>query len=36
VHDDLDHLFGRWDEEAFQRIQGRIDAERQVDDELWR
>lgn len=35
VHDDLDHLFGRWDEEEFQRIQGRIDAERNVDDELW-
>ena len=22
VHDDLDHLFGRWSEEEFQRIQG--------------
>ena len=36
VYDDLDHLFGRWDDEMFQRIQGRIDAERGIDDELWR
>ena len=36
VHDDLDHLFGRWSEEEFQRIQTRIDAARKVDEELWR
>ncbi|MFP4031723.1 MAG: hypothetical protein ACLFTV_09195 [Desulfococcaceae bacterium] len=32
---DLDHLFGRWTEEEFQRIQGKIDEERRIDPELW-
>jgi hypothetical protein len=36
VHSDLDHLFGKWSEEEFQRIQGKIDAERAVDAELWK
>ena len=35
VHRDMDHLFGRWDEEEFARIQGKIDAGRCVDPELW-
>lgn len=35
LHHDLDHLFGGWDEEEFRRIQGRIDVERRVDEELW-
>lgn len=36
VHRDLDHLFGRWSEEEFQRIQGKIDSERETDPELWK
>ena len=35
VHRDMDHLFGRWDEEEFARIQRTIDSERRVDPELW-
>ena len=35
VHHNMDHLFGRWSAAEFKRIQGRIDAGRQVDDELW-
>lgn len=35
VHHDLDHLFGRWSEEEFKRIQRKIDSERKVDGELW-
>jgi len=36
AHDDLDHLFGAWSEEEHDRIQGTIDENRTVDDELWR
>ena len=32
---DLDHLFGRWTEKEFNRIQGKIDSERKIDKELW-
>lgn len=35
VHRDLDHLFGRWDDDEFARIQGKIDSERRIDPELW-
>ena len=35
VHRDMDHLFGSWDEDEFARIQGKIDAERRIDPELW-
>ena len=35
VHRDLDHLFGRWDEDEFARIQQKIDSERRIDSELW-
>ena len=35
VHRDLDHLFGRWDEDEFARIQQKIDSERRIDPELW-
>lgn len=35
VYHDLDHLFGKWTEEEFNRIQGRIDSEREIDKELW-
>lgn len=32
---DLDHLFGQWSEEEFEKIQGKISKERQIDNELW-
>ena len=32
---DLNHLFGRWSEKEFNRIQGKIDSERKTDKELW-
>jgi hypothetical protein len=32
---DLDALFGTWSAEEHAAIQGRIDAERQIDEELW-
>ena len=35
IHNDLDHLFGRWDENEFARIQQKIDSERRIDSELW-
>jgi plasmid stability protein len=33
---DLDQIFGTWTEDEFQKIQGKIDTERQVDSELWK
>jgi len=36
VHSDLDDLFGKWSEEDYSLIQGKIDAERRVDTELWK
>ena len=35
VHHDLDHLFGRWDEDGFMQIQQKIDSEQHIDSELW-
>lgn len=35
VYHDLDHMFGRWSQEEFDKIQGKIDAERKIDKELW-
>ncbi len=35
-YDDLDHLFGSWTEAEFERIQEKIDSERQIDVELWK
>lgn len=35
VHSDLDHLFGRWDEDEFASIQRKVDTERRIDQELW-
>ncbi|MDA8403738.1 MAG: antitoxin [Desulfobacteraceae bacterium] len=35
IYHDLDHLFGRWSEEEYQQIQGKIDNERTIDPELW-
>lgn len=34
-HHDLDDLFGSWTQEEYERIQGEIDAQRQIDLELW-
>ena len=36
VHHDMDHLFGKWSEREFEAIQGKIDSERTIDEELWR
>jgi Antitoxin FitA-like, ribbon-helix-helix len=36
VHSDLDHLFGKWSEEEFKLIQGKINSERVVDPEIWK
>jgi hypothetical protein len=36
VFHDMDHLFGKWTDTEFKRIQGRIDAERKIDKELWK
>jgi hypothetical protein len=33
---DLDSLFGKWSEEEFASIQGKINHERQIDEELWK
>jgi hypothetical protein len=33
---DLDILFGAWSDEEHAVIQGRIDAQRQIDEELWK
>ena len=35
VYEDMNHLFGKWSAEDFHRIQGKIDAERKIDPELW-
>jgi ribosomal protein S24E len=35
IHHDMDHLFGRWSQVEFETIQGKIEAERKVDPELW-
>ena len=35
IHHDMDHLFGKWTSEEFKKIQGKIDAERKIDKELW-
>ena len=36
IHTDLDSFFGTWSEKEFEEIQGTIDSERRVDDELWK
>jgi hypothetical protein len=33
---DLDDLFGRWSDQDYADIQGKIDEERQIDEELWK
>ena len=35
VYHDLDHLFGKWSDKEFKKIQGKIDSERKTDKELW-
>ena len=35
VYHDLDHIFGRWSQKEFDKIQGKIDTERKIDKELW-
>lgn len=32
---DLDDLFGRWSDAEYDDIQGKIDGERRIDEELW-
>ena len=32
---DLDHLFGKWNEDEFANIQQSIDSQRSIDEELW-
>jgi len=32
---DLDHLFGRWSDDDFKLIAGKINNERKIDRELW-
>ncbi|MEA3417745.1 MAG: antitoxin [Thermodesulfobacteriota bacterium] len=34
AYHDLDHIFGRWSQEEFDKIQGKIDTERKIDKEL--
>ena len=36
VYQDLDALFGTWSDEDYETIQGRIDADRRIDAELWK
>lgn len=33
---DLDDLFGRWTQDEFEAIQGSIDGQRTIDEEIWR
>jgi plasmid stability protein len=35
VFQDMDHLFGKWSAKEFNKIQGKINAERKIDPELW-
>lgn len=35
VYHDMDHMFGQWSDEEFRQIQGRIDSERTIEEELW-
>jgi hypothetical protein len=35
-YDDLDHLFGKWTDAEFEKIQGIIDSQREIDLELWK
>ena len=35
-HNDLDHLFGKWTQDEFLKIQNIIDTQRDIDQELWK
>jgi len=35
-YDDLDGLFGKWSAKDFNQIQGKIESERKIDEELWK
>ena len=34
-YNDLDHLFGKWTDAEFEKIQGIINSQRKIDMELW-
>jgi len=34
-YNDLDHLFGKWTDAEFDKVQGIIDSQRKIDRELW-
>jgi hypothetical protein len=36
VYHDLDDLFGRWSQDELDVIQGSVDNQRTIDDELWK
>ena len=35
THNDLDDLFGQWSKAEFEKIQGNVDNQREIDLELW-
>ena len=35
-HHDMDHLFGKWSDDEYNRIQKKINSERKVDKEIWK
>lgn len=35
-HDDLDHLIGAWSSSQAEAFEEKLQAQRQLDDELWR
>ena len=35
IYNDLDHLFGKWNEAEFNQIQSKVDQGRTIDAELW-
>ncbi len=35
-YDDLDDLFGSWNEDEFKKINDAISTQRQIDQELWK
>ncbi|MBW1692562.1 MAG: antitoxin [Deltaproteobacteria bacterium] len=34
-YNDLNHLFGKWTDAEFDKVQGIIDSQRKIDRELW-
>lgn len=35
-YNDLDNLFGSWDESQFNAIQNKITQERRIDEDIWK